>query len=398
VDAHLLAALKCHAVSFLVTHDRRLLRKARKIDVDERVISVDQACALLRPRTETMPAALPSIRFDHCHNLDLADAIFDGFRSDYPEFDQWFRQKCLAAYAGKSRPAVVATLGGRKNLAGLAILKTDADSDLPGKPVKTMKLCSFKVAGDALGLKLGELLLSAVFRFAWENRAFRLFVEVFPRHEELIYLLDLLGFEEAGVRTKREELVWVKHLAPAPGEKGGDRLEFHRKFGPYQISWEGAGVFLVPIRPGFHSRLFPQMEQQASLWEGHESCGNTLLKAYICRASTGQMRPGDVIAFYRSSDIKAITTLGVIEDTKRSTSWQEIRDFTIKRTVFGEDDLKEMCGGARGALAVLFRHAPILKRSLTLADSQPDGSAPRAGQSITRLTSEQISWLKSQIQ
>lgn len=398
VDAHLLAAVKCHAVSFLISHDRRLLRKARKLGIEERVISVDQACALLRPRNVAIPSALPSIRFDHCHNLDLADAIFDGFRSDYPEFDQWFRQKCLAGFAGKSRLAVVATLAGKKELAGLAILKTNADRDLPGAPGKTIKICSLKVAGDSLGLKLGELLLSAVFRFAWDNRVMRLFVEVFPRHEELIYLLELFGFEDTGISTKRKELVWVKQLAPEPGHEGGERLEFHRKFGPYQISWDGAGVFLVPIRPEFHSRLFPQMEPQASLWEGHESCGNTLLKAYVCRASIGQMRPGDVIAFYRSSDIKAITTLGVIEDTMRSTSWQEIRDFTIKRTVFGEDDLKDMCGGPRGALAILFRHAPIVKRPLTLAGSQSDGAVPRAGQSITRLTSEQISWLKSQIQ
>lgn len=398
VDAHLLVTILRHAASFLVTHDRRLLRKARKLGIEERILSVDQACALLRPRTVAIPVAQPSIRFDHCHNLDLADPIFDSFRSGYPEFDQWFRQKCLAAYAGKSRPAIVATLTGKRELAGLAILKTDADSDLPGTPVKTIKICSLKVADDALGLKLGELLLSAVFQFAWHNRALRLFVEVFPRHEELIYLLDLLGFEDTGVRTKRGEFVWVKQLAPEPGEDRGERLEFHRKFGPYQIFWEGAEVFLVPIRPEFHARLFPKMEQQASLWEGHESCGNTLLKAYICRASTNQMRPGDVIAFYRSSDIKAITTLGVIEDTKRSISWQEIRDFTMKRTVFGENDLKNMCGGLRGTLAILFRHAPLVRSPLTLSASSHGSSIPRAGQSITRLTSEQILWLKSQIQ
>lgn len=398
VDAHLLAALKCHAVSFLVTHDLRLLRKARRLSVEERVISADEACALLRSRTITIPAPGPSIRFDHCHNLDLHDEIFEGFRLDYPEFDVWFENNCLAAYAGKSRPAIVATLPGKTGLAGLAILKTDAETDLPGSPVKTIKICSLKVASDALGLKLGELILSAVFRFAWQNSFCRLFVEVFPQHKELICLLDLLGFEDAGFRTERDELMLVKRLAPDHGEESTDRLAFHRKFGPYLISWENAQAFLVPIRPEFHARLFPELEAQQGLWEGQESCGNTLLKAYICTASTGQLSPGDVIAFYRSRDTKAITTLGVVEDTLRSTSWQEVREFAAKRTVFSEGDLRHMCSGPRGALAILFRHAPVVRKPLALVGPSPDPAKPRAVQSIARLTPKQLSWLKTQIQ
>ena len=270
---------------------KRLLRKARKCGLESRVLSLEEACAFLRAAGTSDPAPIPAIKFERCHNLDLKDPIFEGFRLDYPEFDDWFRRTCLGSSGGESRHAFTVRLAGENRLAGVAILKERADADLAGITVKTLKICSLRVSDHALGRKLGELLLRAVFDFSHKNAYGCIFVDVYPRHQELIYLLETFGFE-AGATMDSREVCMVKKTDPSPEDARLSAVEFHRRFGPYRLKWDGVQTFFVPIQPHFHARLFPDIEPQGSFFQGHESCGNTILKAYICRAGTTHIHQG----------------------------------------------------------------------------------------------------------
>ena len=44
--------------------------------------------------------------------------------------------------------------------------------------------------------------------------------------------------------------------------------------------------------------------------------GNAIKKAYLCNAKTKQMAEGDIVLFYRSVDVSAITSLGVVEEVE----------------------------------------------------------------------------------
>ena len=88
--------------------------------------------------------------------------------------------------------------------------------------------------------------------------------------------------------------------------------------------------------------------------ENHPS-GNALRKAYLCNSNTGSLEPGDILLFYRSQDLKAVTTLGVVESAIRTADPQEIMTYVGRRTVYRPDEIVMMCRSVRGVLAILFR-------------------------------------------
>ena len=61
----------------------------------------------------------------------------------------------------------------------------------------TLKICTFKIADDVLGMKLGELLLKTVFDYAAANKFGAIFIEAFPKHTVLLDLLDCFGFSKS---------------------------------------------------------------------------------------------------------------------------------------------------------------------------------------------------------
>lgn len=239
--------------------------------------------------------------------------------------------------------------------------------------------------------------MRAVFDYVRKNRFRTAFIEVLPRHGALLNLLGDFGFEQAGHKEETTEIVMRKRFGPINDD---DRrlgvLLFHRLFGPHQIKLEGVSGFIVPIEPRFHAALFPDLEPQGSLFAGAESFGNTLRKAYVCRAQTRAIRPGDILLFYRSGDWQSVTTVGVVEETLATTDVNEMKTLVRKRTVYGEADLEHMCRGD-GALALLFRHSDILRKQLPLEELVVNGIVTAAPQSITSLKSHALTWIQTHL-
>jgi hypothetical protein len=391
VDCQLVAALEQNAVGFLVTEDRRIHRTCRALGIDGRCLSLEGANDLLESERIIAPLAPPATRAIHTHELDSADPIFQSLRADYPPFDEWL-DKCKREH----RHGWVVNVLDRIGYAGVCIVNPEnrpwSDAENP-----TLKVCTFKIAEHAIGLKLGELLLRAVFDYVRKNRFQTAFVEVLPKHGALLNLLGDFGFEQTGHKEGTSDIVLRKRFGPInDDERRLSALQFHRLFGPHLVKLEGVSGFIVPIEPRFHAALFPELEPQGSLFAGAESFGNTLRKAYVCRAQTRAIRPGDLLMFYRSGDWQSVTTVGVVEETLATAEVSEMKTLVRKRTVYGEADLEHMCRGD-GALALLFRHADVLKRPLPLDELIANGVVTAAPQSITSLKPHAMTWIHNHL-
>lgn len=394
IDSHLIAALAGDLVDVLVTDDHGIHKRCARLsrDLAARCLTVLQAVEKLRDELPAEVSPPPAVRKLYAHQLIADDPILASIRADYGavEFDAWLK-KCRLQH----RKCWVVQLQGRNTYAGICIINPE-DRKLPDAADPTLKICTFKIADDALGFKLGELLLRAVFDHAATNDFATLFVETYPKQSHLIHLFETFGFFHAGEKSDATgQFELRKHLKPHPSITPESAFEFHRSFGPYQVQWDGVSLFFVPIEPKFHAMLFPDLEKQLQLWPGAESYGNTLRKAYLCKAGIGRLQPGDVLLFYKSQSDKKVTAIGVIEETVRTSDADELARFANKRTVFEKGDINAMAKNS--ALGILFRYVPLLKKSIPLDDFIAAGLANGHPQSITSLPKEANEWIQSRL-
>ena len=351
-DLRLLAALDGRAATYLVSEDTGLRRRARRAGLRDATLTVDEAITLLeglRPKNPTPP---PHVTEIPAYTLDIEQDIFTGLRDDYgSDFDQWLDR--VRADSEHRISLIVQDDDG--TYAALALLKEEHDCEY-GFLTPLLKISTFKVAAHHAGAKYGELLLKSIFRITARRSVQTLYVEVFAKHEPLVDLFESFGFRSSAHSTSRDELVLVKDLAYPKNPERHSPLEFHVLFGPPAIQTADRS-FVVPIIPKWHRQLFPDSPEESPYSqmtlpgleiesENHPS-GNALRKAYLCNSNTELLEPGDTLFFYRSHDLKAITTIGVVESTLRSASPQEIMTFVGRRTVYRPDEIVTMCRSVR---------------------------------------------------
>ena len=120
VDHALLAAVSADAVDYLVTEDQGIHAKARRLELENRVLTVNEAVSVLRDLYDTTPETPPLVRAVTCHELDSSDPIWESFRTEYEGFDSW-----LVGCKREGRRAWVIEAGSR--YAGVSIVKADQD-------------------------------------------------------------------------------------------------------------------------------------------------------------------------------------------------------------------------------------------------------------------------------
>jgi ribosomal protein S18 acetylase RimI-like enzyme len=387
-DDLLLACVVGDAVHGLITQDERIHRKARKIGVGDRVLTVPDAVAMLSHLAAEPPDFIPSVDFRPIHSLDLKDHFFDSLREDYP-FDDWFRR---VAREGREAFVVEGPLG---EIAGICILKEDDDELRIGGRVA--KISTLKVADEFKGNRYGELLLKALFRHA-AGRHDALWLTVFDRHLELIALLESFGFQH--VDDRNGERYYVKRLRPAgPPPADMDALEFHVTFGPPAVQLVEGQVFIIPIQPRYHRSLFPDAPDEQLPLLAPLPHGNALRKAYLCRANLRSAQPGATLLFYlfyRSEDRRAVTAIGVLERSLVSSDADEILRFVGSRTVYSADEVRAMA--AQGSvLAMLFRQDRFLEPPIKIGDLMGARAVSCAPQTTIKIQTEAIPWLRKRL-
>lgn len=330
---------------------------------------------------------LPAVTALKAHNLDGADPIFDSLKGDYQGFDDWL-SKCRREHR---QAWIIQADAGRYG--GVCIVNREDRGDLI-RPCKMLKICTFKISAAHGGFRFGELLLRHVLTFAEQNAFEALFIEVFPAQERLLTFLAEFGFEDAKKPTERGELRLVKRLFCEEEEIAAlSAIDVNRRFGPSVVKWKDTSAFVVPIQPRFHDLLFPEATPQTALFAGAHACGNALRKAYLCNAGTREIRSGDVLLFYRSEDTRAVSVVGVAEETLVSAVATEVARFVGKRTVYPFAEIQKLC--AKEVLAILFRQARVLGDPLELEALLANGIVAAPPQSITKLNLASRKWIQT---
>ena len=359
IDDNILYALYKNAVDLLITNDYGIKDKAKKLSLDERVFDLGEAVYFFQQQFAPFPGhvAPDSVRNIPLHNLDLADVFFDSLRASYPEFNDWFSKK--------ARDGESAWVYRRENNSiGAFLMLKDENEALPMRhsfmpPQRRVKISTLKV--DVHGFKIGELFIKIAIEYAIFKKVNEVYLTIFEASSysrPLMSLLTDFGFESVGYNP-RGEVVLVKRLRPATVAMGPLLEKDYSAFYPSFFDGSRAAKFLVPIRPKYHRKLFPEWQKsknlQLTLFQDQLiAAGNCIKKAYLSHAPIKKIKAGDLLFFYRSSDLRGITSIGVVEQMHADVdSYEKAIRLTSKRSVFSEAELKKEIG--HRSLIILFR-------------------------------------------
>jgi GNAT superfamily N-acetyltransferase/predicted nucleic acid-binding protein len=356
VDVTLLHALKVNAVDFLITQDHGIFSRVRLGELQKRVLTVNDALSWLRQTFEPQTVRLPFVAEQKAYEIDLQDDIFDSLREGYPNFDRWWRERCVAEHRA------CWTIRVDDELAGLVVRK-DENHSAAGTfydADKILKISTFKVKPKYRGEKFGELLLKQILWFAQRNNYGLAYLTTYPEQNILIGIIEYYGFEKTHTRSDGE-LVYEKKISrtrlnadPPQNPFVADRINY-----PRFVARGPVKAFCVPIRGPYHQKLFPEIAflHPLPLFPDNDRYvvstrhakvpGNTIRKVYLCRAKTTEIASGDILIFYQSKSpgfraSQSITTVGIVEDVSWTKDYDELVQLTAKRSVFSEIELKGM--------------------------------------------------------
>jgi hypothetical protein len=394
-DNEILFSVENDAVHALVTEDHGLHTKARAHGLQDRVYFIQSAEDWLKRLHEPGQTHLPNIRDVPLHALTsmLAHPFFDSLRDGYSGFDNWFRAKArdgrrawVYGEIESAAPSAICIYAIQENES-----INDAHEVLPGK---ALKLCTFKVADQVRGRKIGELFLKAAFRHASLNRCENVFIHADEaRHVHLILLLEDFGFAARG--TYGSDTVFVKQHPVAAPPVDIDPSRYVRQYFPHFRMDVEIGKFIVPIQPRYHQILFPDFSSASSTQLGFPLAhvGNAMKLAYLCHSPTRQIREGDIVLFYRTHDLKQLTTIGVVDRFETSTNASEIAALVSRRTVYSREEIEAMA--QTPTKVILFRLIGHFAEPISYSDLLQNRIVRGPIQSILRINDESFSRILS---
>lgn len=399
IDNKILYSVYRDAVDFLITEDRGIHKKASKLGINDRVLLIDEALQIFNSYIhKELIIAPPALKNEIVYNLNYEDPIFDTLKEDYnPEFGDWFKKI--------SREGRKSWVYYRKDgfIGAVIIYKfedeaiDDAKPPLPKK--KRLKIALMKVTH--IGYKIRELFIKMAVNLAIKNDIYEIYLTHFTKPEDqLVELITDYGFDKVAVKPKGERLedVYIKMLAIESNMTGStDPIEISRIFYPSFYDGENVKKFIIPIRPEYHNKLFTDFRgRQTTLSEQTGEFiieGNTIKKAYLSHSRIKKMRPGDLILFYRSKDLHAITSIGVIEMVYSGLNdSDQILRIVGKRTVFSREEIDALVKDP--VSVILFRHHFHLNRSINLEELTRSGILLGWPRSIREIPNESYIELK----
>ncbi len=359
IDNEILYAIYRDAANLLVTEDRGIHKKAEVLGLGDRVHYIQEATEFLEHLHAKVRVSLPNIEEVFLHQIDLKDDIFDSVRGDYPDFDEWYKR-----VSREGRKAWIYRADSSK-LGAIAIYKDETDpivtNDDKALRGKALKLCTFKVGEEVQGRKIGELFLKAAFRYAAANKIEHIYITMRPGKYGLLEDLCVdFGFYRLG-KYKLDD-VYIKDHPIKPPSNDLKALEYHKRYYPHFRCGASQNKYVVPIIPEYHEILFPDMQKQPSLFT-YSPAGNAIKQAYLCHAKIRGISPGDTLLFYRSHDLQAITSIGIVESVQEYKDPDKIMELVSKRTVYSYEEIVRMT--SKKTKVILFRLAAHISKSVS---------------------------------
>jgi predicted nucleic acid-binding protein len=344
-DTSILREVFAKRVDCLITEDRRIHAKAKFLGIADRVFTIDD---FLEKVTAENPSLADykvlAVTKEYFGKINLQDSFFNEFKRDYIGFADWFNKKAdEIAYICKSE---------KNELLAFLYIKLEDEREPYANikpafvPKRRLKIGTFKVAMN--GFKLGERFLKIVFDNAIQLKVDEIYVTIFNKDADQERLIEMLldwGFKKHGVKTTSsgEEQVFVRDLTP--------RVDAIHPMATYPYISRRQRKFIVPIYPDYHTELLPdsilRTESPENFVENRPN-RNAIRKVYISRSHRRDMRPGDIVVFYRTASggsghhTSVATTIGIIESVV--TPVASLEDFIRlcrKRSVFSDADLKK---------------------------------------------------------
>lgn len=338
-DTTILNELLNRRVSYLITEDKGLHRKAKSIGIEDRVYKIDSFIEkLVFENPGLTEYKVLSVKKEYFGNINLNDSFFDSFREDYQEFEGWFNSKA-------DKESYVCLIEGEVKAFLFLKVENEGESYNDITPIftprKRLKIGTFKVTST--GLKLGERFLKVIFDNALINRVDEVYVTIFDKREEqqrLVDLLDEWGFRFWGTKTTKNgvENVYVRDFSKKITEDPRECYPYLNRY---------SRVFLNPIWPKYHTELFPDSylnNESPMNYSESQPHRNAIKKVFISRSYYKNLLSGDIILFYRTGGFhqSVISTIGVVENVITNIqSEEEFIRLCRKRSVFSDKELSE---------------------------------------------------------
>lgn len=407
IDNDILYSIYRNCADFLVTEDMGIHKKASRIGVKDRVLTIDEALVVFQDYLVSKKINhLPALKDDFVYNLDIKDPFFDSLKDEYNkvDFEKWFQKisregrKCLVHFKED------------KKIGALLIYKIENET-IDSNPIlatkKRLKISTFKVTYT--GQKIGELFIKIAVRFSVDNNIDEMYLTHFNKPVD--YFVDLIteyGFCNVATLNHNEESVYVKKLIVDKSNiKPNDIKSISKKFYPSYYDGKNVNKFIVPILPKWHERLFTEYKTIAKMGtKGRQptliefNCdfiveGNTIEKAYLCHSNSRKASKNDILLFYRSADEKAITSIGVIDEIYYNVQdKEEILRHVGKRSVYSIEEIEEAV--ERPTTVILFTWHFHLPNPISRERLISENVIKWATQSLTEISDDNYRLIKNE--
>jgi hypothetical protein len=285
-------------------------------------------------------------------NIDINDPFFDSLKADYKGFEQWFHRK------HENRADIIEDKNG--NIQAFLYLKQEnglVNDTVPVLPAKKrIKVGTFKV--NPHGTRIGERFIKRLLNIGLSKNVDEMYVTIFPKHTKLKSLLEKYGFLKVAEKISPDgtEDVLLKSFTDFTGDMFKDFPFVHTK---------GKAKYLLSIKPEYHTDLLPDSMLKNESFDSLEDTShtNSIHKIYISFADLGNLRTGDNIVMYRTSDgtgpayyTSVASSLVVVESVKRGADFSGEQDFIntcAPYSVFKEGELKSFWRQKRHSLSVI---------------------------------------------
>jgi len=345
-DTYLLNEVFTGAVDFLITEDKKIHKKASELGISNNVFTIEQFIQKLTAENpDILEYQVLSVHRSSFGKENLNDPFFASFKEDYPEFEKWFRKK-------SNEPIYVSKNEKGEILAFLYIKVEDenenySDVEPVFEPKKRLKIGTFKVSSN--GFRLGERFLKIVFDNALRQKVEEIYVTIYEKREEqkrLINLLEEWGFKRWGAKKSTGEIVMVRDFTKR-FDINNPKLTY-----PFISLKTTSKIFIVPIRPDYHTELFPDSilrTESPDNFKEDKPHRNAISKVYISRSIERNLSKGDILLFYRTAEpdkhayySAVITTIGIVEE--KIENIKDENEFILKcgkGSIFAEDELRK---------------------------------------------------------
>jgi len=344
-DTHLLNEIHEDRIDILISEDKKIRTKAKKLGIGNRVFSIQSFLEKVTfENPELVDYKVLAVKKVDFGEVDIQDTFFDSFRQDYQEFDKWFKKKsdksCYVCYNDN-------------NLTAFLYIKVEDENESyfdmtpPFAKKKRLKIGTLKVISN--GYKIGERFLKIVFDNATQYRVSEIYVTIFNKRSEQEQLIDMLkiwGFVNHGVKASQngDEIVLVRPFGKSlpPNIK-------NPKF-TFPFFSRNTRKYIIKIEPKYHTELFPDSintREDKSKYVENEPHRNRIGKVYISHSRDRHLKSGDIVIIYRMGDTSpkkyssTVTSICIVEGVVTNfKNFEEFFKACHRRTLIKKVELK----------------------------------------------------------